>query len=69
MLDESFGNAACTQRGDNRRNVAVLASVVVPKEPYSIRDAEVVVDEAGEEGICLIVAEGILGGPGSVFFG
>ena len=26
-------------------------------------------DEAGKEGICLIVAEGVLGGPGSVVFG
>ena len=47
----------------------VLASVVVPKETYSVRDAEVIVDEAGEEGICLIVVEGVLGGPGGVVFG
>jgi hypothetical protein len=32
-------------------------------------DAEVIMDEAGKEGICLIVAEGVLGGPGSVIFG
>jgi hypothetical protein len=32
-------------------------------------DAEVVVEEACEEGICLIVAEGFLGCPGSVVFG
>jgi hypothetical protein len=34
-----------------------------------VRDAEVVVEEAGEEGRCLIIAEGILTGPGSVVFG
>ena len=32
-------------------------------------DAEVIVDEAGEEGICLIGTEGVLGVPGSVVFG
>jgi len=26
-------------------------------------------DEAGEEGICFIITEGVLGGPGSVVFG
>jgi hypothetical protein len=36
-------------------NVVVLASVVVPEEPNSVCDTEVVVDEAGEEGVCLIV--------------
>ena len=68
MLDEGFGNAACMQQGDDRRNVTVHASVVVPEEPYSVCDTEVVVDEAGKEGICLILAEGVLGGPGSVVF-
>jgi hypothetical protein len=32
-------------------------------------DAEVIMDEAGKEGIYLIIAEGVLGGPGSVVFG
>ena len=69
MLDEGFSNAACMQRGDDQWNVMVLASVVVPEEPYSVCNAEVVMDEADEEGLCLIIAEGVLGGPGSVVFG
>ena len=32
-------------------------------------NAEAVVAEACEEGVCLIVAEGVLGCPGSVVFG
>jgi hypothetical protein len=68
MLDEGFGNATYMQQGDDQRNVAVLASVVVPKEPYSVFDTEVIVDEEGQEGICLIVAEGVLGGPDSAVF-
>lgn len=32
-------------------------------------DAEVVVEEACKEGVCVIVAEGVLGCPGSVVFG
>ena len=32
-------------------------------------DGEVVVEEACEEGICLVVAEGVLCCPGSVVFG
>jgi hypothetical protein len=57
------------QRGSDRWNVAVLASVVVPKEPYCVRNTEVVVEETGKEGICLIIVEGDLTGPVYVVFG
>jgi len=66
--DERFGNAVGVQRGDDRRNVAVLTGVVVPEEPYCMRDTEVVVEETGKEGVCLIVVEGILTGPVHVVF-
>jgi hypothetical protein len=69
MRDERFGNAMGAKRGDDRRNVAVLAGVVVSKEPYRVREAEVVVEEASEEGTCLVIAEGFLTGPGCVVFG
>ena len=58
-----------TQRGDDRLNVMVLAGVAVPKEPYSVCNAEVVVDEANEEDVCLFVVEGVLTGPVFVVFG
>ena len=57
------------QRGDDGRNVTVLAGVAVPEEPYCVCHTEVVVEETGEEGICLIVIEGILTGPVYVVFG
>jgi hypothetical protein len=69
MLDERFSNAVGTKRGDNRRDVAVLAGVVVAKEPYRVRNAEVVVEEASKEGICVVITEGFLTGPGHVVFG
>ena len=69
MLDERLGNASCSQQGDNQWDVVILIFIVVPEEPYHVCDAEVVVDEACEEGVCLIVAEGVLGCPGSVVFG
>ena len=57
------------QRGEDRQNVAVLAGVVVPEEPYCVRDTEVVVEKTDEEGVRLIVVEGILTGPVYVVFG
>jgi len=68
MHDERFGNAVGVQRGNDPQNGVVLAGVVVPKEPYCMHDTEVVVEETGEEGVCLIVVEGILTGPVYVVF-
>ena len=69
MLGESFGNAVGTKQGNNQQDVAVLASVVVPKDPYRVRNSEAVVEEARKEGICLVFAEGFLTGQGYVVFG
>jgi hypothetical protein len=51
------------QQGDDRQNVTVLAGVVVPEEPYCVHNTEVVVEETGKEGVCLVFNEGVLTGP------
>ena len=68
MCDERVGNAVGTQQGNDRRDVAVLAGVVVSEEPYCVHDTEVVVEETGEEGVSLIAVEGVLTGPVYVVF-
>jgi hypothetical protein len=47
----------------------VIASVVVPKEPYCMCNAEVVVGKTGKEGACCIVVEGVLTGRVYIVFG
>ena len=43
LHDEVFGNAMGAKLGNDRWNVSIIASVVVPKESYCVCDAEVVV--------------------------
>ena len=69
MCNERVGNAVGTQQGNDRRDVAILAGVVVSKEPYCVHNTQVVVEETGEEGVSLIIVEGILAGPVYIVFG
>ena len=69
MRDERVRNAMGVQQGNDQQNIMVLIGVVVPKEPYCERDTEVVVEETGEEGVCLIVVDGILTCPVCAVFG
>ena len=47
----------------------ILAGAVVSKEPYCVHNTQVVVEETGEEGVSVVVVEGVLAGPVYVVFG
>ncbi len=57
------------ERGHSQWDVLVCASVVVSKEMYCECNAEVVVKESLEEGVCLVVTEGFLFSPVRVILG
>jgi hypothetical protein len=57
------------ERGDDQRDVAIGAGVVVAEETNGQGDAQVVVEETREEGICLVAVQCLLLIPVKVVLG
>ena len=64
-----LSDAVQMEGGNDRLDVAVFPSIVIPEEPYGQGYTQVVVEEAGKEGICLVRAEALLTGPMCVVLG
>lgn len=66
MLNECFSVSAGAEQCDNGLDVTICAFVVVPQELDGVGDTKVIVEEAHEESVGLVIAEGVLGHPAEV---